>query len=125
MGFLRGSALLALLLAATAGAQAPAPAPAPLPPPPPPPLVEAEPPPPPPPPAPPPEPPAKPIFRGGLELLPLSLSSGTPGGEADFFTQLTPMLGFQYGDGFVLEVGAPLRLRIYDGPPAQRVTDFW
>ncbi len=64
-------------------------------------------------------------FRGALEAVAESFPSGTPGGSQDVFVLATPLLGFDGGDDFGFELGAPLRLRIFDDPPEQKSSDYY
>ncbi|MGA9525331.1 MAG: hypothetical protein WBV82_27985, partial [Myxococcaceae bacterium] len=64
-------------------------------------------------------------FRGALELSALSFPSGTPGGSQDLFIVAAPSLSFDGGSDFGLELGAPLRLRVFDDPPQQHSRDHW
>ncbi len=63
-------------------------------------------------------------FRGAVEGLFSSFPSGTPGGQQDFFANVTPLIGFDGGDDFGFELGADLRLRVFDDPPEQRERDY-
>lgn len=63
-------------------------------------------------------------FRGALELSGGVLPSGPPGGQLDGFGFIVPMLAFDGGPDFGLELGAELRLRALDNLPSQRATDF-
>lgn len=63
-------------------------------------------------------------FRGAIELSILSFPSGPRGGGQDLFIQGVPLLSFDGGPDFGLELGAPLRLRLFDDPPEQRAQDF-
>jgi hypothetical protein len=63
-------------------------------------------------------------FRGFLEVGPLSFPSGTPGGEQDLFAYAFPALGLDVGEDFSLMLGAPLRFRLLDNPPAQKDQDY-
>ncbi len=64
-------------------------------------------------------------FRGAIELSAVSFPSGTRGGSQDLFIVAAPSLAFDGGDDFGLELGAPLRLRVFDDPPEQRSRDYW
>ena len=68
-------------------------------------------------------------FRGALESLVLSFPSGAPDesgapGKQDVFVTALPLLGFDGGDDFGFELGAELRLRLFDDPPAQKDRDY-
>ncbi len=63
-------------------------------------------------------------FRGALELLAETFPSGTPGGAQDLFGVVSPALGFDGGEDFGFALGAVLRLRLFDDPPAQKALDF-
>lgn len=63
-------------------------------------------------------------FRAAVELSFMTFPSGTTGGRNDFFGVALPLLGFDGGEDFGLELGAPLRLRLFDDPPEQRDGDF-
>jgi hypothetical protein len=62
-------------------------------------------------------------FRGALELSALSFPSGPRGGSQDLFLVGLPILAFDGGADFGLELGAALRLRVFDDPPSQRADD--
>lgn len=64
------------------------------------------------------------LFRGAVELVAHSLPSGTPGGRQDMFLNVVPMISVDTGDHFGFELGAPLRLRVFDEVPAQRDGDY-
>jgi hypothetical protein len=70
------------------------------------------------------EPARPPRFRGGFELTVLSFPSGPRGGGQDLFAAGVPLLSFDGGEDFALELGALLRLRLFDDPPHQRDGDF-
>ena len=67
-------------------------------------------------------------FRGALESLVESFPSGAPDGDQpgkqDVFVTALPLLGFDGGDDFGFELGAELRLRLFDDPPAQKDRDY-
>lgn len=63
-------------------------------------------------------------FRGALELAVVSFPSGTTGGGQDLFLNGLPLLSFDGGPDFGLELGAELRLRVFDDPPEQRTRDW-
>jgi hypothetical protein len=63
-------------------------------------------------------------FKALLEAGPLSFPSGTPGGEQDLFAFAYPALGLEVGEDFALMLGAPLRFRLLDNPPAQKDQDY-
>lgn len=63
-------------------------------------------------------------LRGALEATVASFPSGTPGGAQDLYGIATPLLGFDGGEDFGLEIGAALRLRVFDDPPHQQASDF-
>jgi hypothetical protein len=68
-------------------------------------------------------------FRGALESLVMSFPSGAPDeagdpGKQDVFVTALPLLGFDGGDDFGFELGAELRLRLFDDPPAQKDRDY-
>ncbi|MFZ5468276.1 MAG: hypothetical protein ACOZIN_02465 [Myxococcota bacterium] len=63
-------------------------------------------------------------FRGALETLFQTFPSGTPGGQQDLFGHATPVLAFDGGEDFAFELGATLRLRVFDDPPEQRPNDY-
>jgi hypothetical protein len=63
-------------------------------------------------------------FRGAVEALFHSFPSGTPGGAQDLFASGTPLIAFDGGDDFGFELGATLRLRVFDDPPEQRAGDY-
>ncbi|MHB8879626.1 MAG: hypothetical protein ACYC8T_38545, partial [Myxococcaceae bacterium] len=63
-------------------------------------------------------------FRGAIESLVASFPSGTPGGAQDIFLTPTPLLGFDGGDDFGFELGAELRLRVFDDQPLQTDGDY-
>lgn len=69
-------------------------------------------------------PPGAPRFRAAVEALFHSFPSGTPAGAQDLFLTLTPLLGFDGGEDFGLELGAGLRFRVFDDPPEQRGEDY-
>lgn len=54
----------------------------------------------------------------------MTFPSGTTGGSNDLFAVPLPLIGFDGGDDFGFELGAPLRLRLFDDPPEQRSGDF-
>lgn len=58
--------------------------------------------------------------EAAFELFP----SGPPGGAQDLFFDLTPMISFEAGEDFGAQVGAPLRLRVFDDPPENRSNDY-
>ena len=70
------------------------------------------------------EPVARPHLKGALEASWVTFPSGTPGGAQDLFLYVTPVLGFDGGPDVGLELGAELRLRVFDDPPAQRAQDY-
>ncbi|WP_224246881.1 hypothetical protein [Hyalangium gracile] len=63
-------------------------------------------------------------FRLALEVGPLSLPSGTPGGGQDIFAQAMPVARLVHGESFGVELGAPLRLRLLDADPKQTDQDY-
>jgi hypothetical protein len=63
-------------------------------------------------------------FRGAGELAVQPFPSGTPGGQYDLYGNVTPILAFDYGAVFAIELGAELRLRAFDNPPDQRKGDI-
>ncbi len=86
-------------------------------PPPPPPVVVVK-------PGPPPPPPVAPsrlhgAFEAGFTVFP----SGSAEGGADVFGVVTPILGYDVGEDFGMEFGAPFLLRLIDTVPLQRDTD--
>jgi hypothetical protein len=62
-------------------------------------------------------------LRGALELASLSFPSGPPGGSQDLFVFAAPLISFDGGEDFGLQLGVGLRLRVFDDPPAQRDRD--
>lgn len=62
-------------------------------------------------------------FHAGAEAAAVSLPSGTPGGEQDGYFVLTPLAGLE-SDNWSLELGARLRMRVFDAAPAQREGDL-
>lgn len=63
-------------------------------------------------------------FRAAIELSVMTFPSGTTDGTNDLFGVGLPLIGFDGGEDFGFELGAPLRLRIFDDPPEQRAEDF-
>lgn len=63
-------------------------------------------------------------FRGAFELSLMSFPSGTPGGSQDLFSTATPVIAVDAGEDFAFELGAELRLRVFDDPPGQRERDY-
>ncbi|MFL5321027.1 MAG: hypothetical protein ACJ790_15315 [Myxococcaceae bacterium] len=63
-------------------------------------------------------------FRAAIELSVMTFPSGTTGGSNDFFGVALPLIGFDGGEDFGFELGAPLRLRFFDDPPEQKSQDF-
>jgi len=63
-------------------------------------------------------------FRGGLEATALSMPSGTPGGSMDVYAVALPILAVDSGEDFGFELGAELRLRVFDAPPLQKDEDI-
>lgn len=63
-------------------------------------------------------------FRGAFELSAASFPSGTAGGSQDLFVSGAPMLSLDGGADFGFELGAQLRLRVFDDPPEQRARDY-
>lgn len=63
-------------------------------------------------------------FRGALEVGALSMPSGTPGGSMDVFAVGLPVLAVESGPDFGFELGAELRLRVFDEPPLQTDRDY-
>ena len=64
------------------------------------------------------------VFFLAFEAGPLSLPSGTLGGGQDIFAQAQPIARVTRGEGFALELGAPLRFRLLDAEPKQSAQDF-
>jgi hypothetical protein len=64
------------------------------------------------------------FYHLAFEAGPLSFPSGTQGGGQDLFAQAVPIARLEVGDGFALELGAPLRLRLLDKPPEQVADDY-
>lgn len=62
-------------------------------------------------------------FRGAFELSLMTFPSGTSGGSQDLFSVATPLIAVTSGEDFAFELGAPLRLRVFDDPPEQRAQD--
>lgn len=62
-------------------------------------------------------------FRGAIEIAVLTLPSGPRGGGQDLFVTGLPLLAFDAGPDFGVELGAALRLRVFDDPPEQRAFD--
>ena len=63
-------------------------------------------------------------FRAALATGAVTLPSGTPGGEQDFFAWASPAIVFQGSDEFILSAGADLRFRVIDLDPKQTATDY-
>jgi hypothetical protein len=63
-------------------------------------------------------------FRASFATGALTMPSGTPGGEQDFFAYAEPEVLFQANDDFVLAAGANLRFRVIDLTPKQTATDY-
>src|SRR5258708_35762400 len=63
-------------------------------------------------------------FHAALEGLAESFPSGTPVGAQDLFAIATPLMSIDAGDEFAFELGANLRLRVFDDPPLQRAGDI-
>lgn len=63
-------------------------------------------------------------FRAALEASALSFPSGTTGGGQDLFAALLPLFAIDGGDELGFELGATLRLRLFDNPPEQKPTDY-
>lgn len=63
-------------------------------------------------------------FRAAIELSVMTFPSGTTGGSNDLFATVLPLIGFDGGEDFGFEIGAPLRLRLFDDPPEQRGEDI-
>lgn len=60
---------------------------------------------------------------GAIEAGVLAFPAG-PGVDAfDVMIPIQPILALEYGEVFSLELGAPLRIRLYDTPPLQRPQD--
>lgn len=64
------------------------------------------------------------LFRGAAELGALTLPSGVTNGRQDMFVNVLPILAVDTGDQFGFELGAVLRLRVFDDTPAQRADDY-
>ncbi|HEX8822013.1 MAG TPA: hypothetical protein VF794_18955 [Archangium sp.] len=63
-------------------------------------------------------------FHAALELSAQGLSSGTGANGVDGFVVAFPRLGVKGGDEFEFELGAPLRLRMFDQEPLQLEQDY-
>lgn len=70
------------------------------------------------------ETPGRTRFRAAIELSVMTFPSGTTDGSNDFFAVALPLIGFDGGEDFGFELGAPLRLRLFDDPPENRPEDF-
>lgn len=68
-------------------------------------------------------PPSPLTVYGALELAAATLPSGLPENGLDGFATLHPVAGLAVGDGFGLELGPTLRLRVVDAPGANRAGD--
>lgn len=63
-------------------------------------------------------------FHASLEVGGLALPSGLGANGMDGFAVAFPRLGVRGGEEFEFELGAPLRVRLFDSEPAQLESDF-
>jgi hypothetical protein len=63
-------------------------------------------------------------FHGAFELSAMTFPSDPSASSQDFYLVMTPLIGVNGGDDFSFELGAPLRLLVFDTPPDDHSVDY-